>query len=245
MFMQSNGGLTDAHRFQGKDSILSGPAGGIVGMVRTSEVAGFDKVIGFDMGGTSTDVSHYAGELERTTDAVIAQVRISAPMLKIQTVAAGGGSILSFGQGRLKVGPESAGAHPGPACYRHGGPPTVTDANLLLGRIRPEFFPRVFGDHADEPLDAGATRAAFEALRRDITAATGDTPPLEQIAAGTGGEYFAAVDAEQLRAVYEQLGSRLGKMEEQREITDVFSGAAAAFLLVGGVLSAFLFRRVA
>ena len=139
-FMQSHGGLTAAQHFRGKDSLLSGPAGGVIGMVRAARAVGCTEVIGFDMGGTSTDVALYAGELERTTDAVIAQVRVSAPMLRIQTVAAGGGSILSFGQGRLKVGPESAGAYPGPACYRHGGPLTVTDANLLLGRIQPEFF---------------------------------------------------------------------------------------------------------
>jgi 5-oxoprolinase (ATP-hydrolysing) len=183
-FMQSHGGLTAAEHFRGKDSLLSGPAGGVVGMVRAARAVGCAEVIGFDMGGTSTDVALYAGELERTTDAVIAQVRVSAPMLRIQTVAAGGGSILSFGQGRLKVGPKSAGAYPGPACYRHGGPLTVTDANLLLGRIQPEFFPRVFGRNADEPLDAAATRDRFAELVRAITAATGDTPKLEQIAAG-------------------------------------------------------------
>ncbi|HEY3515580.1 MAG TPA: hydantoinase B/oxoprolinase family protein, partial [Gammaproteobacteria bacterium] len=183
-FMQSHGGLTAAEQFRGKDSLLSGPAGGVVGMVRAARAVGCTEVIGFDMGGTSTDVALFAGELERTTDAVIAQVRVSAPMLRIETVAAGGGSILSFGQGRLKVGPESAGADPGPVCYRHGGPLTVTDANLLLGRIQPEFFPRVFGRNADEPLDAAATTAAFAALAREIGAATGDEPRPEQIAAG-------------------------------------------------------------
>ncbi len=164
-FMQSHGGLTAAEQFRGKDSLLSGPAGGVVGMVRAARAVGCGEVIGFDMGGTSTDVALYAGELERTTDAVIAQVRVSAPMLRIQTVAAGGGSILSFKQGRLQVGPESAGALPGPACYRHGGPPTVTDANLLLGRIQPEFFPRVFGADADEPLDAEATQTQSPSSR--------------------------------------------------------------------------------
>src|SRR5262245_35763136 len=183
-FMQSHGGLTAAEQFRGKDSLLSGPAGGVVGMVRAARAVDCGDVIGFDMGGTSTDVALYAGELERTTDAVIAQVRVSAPMLRIETVAAGGGSILSFGQGRLKVGPESAGAPPGPACYRHGGPLTVTDANLLLGRIQPDFFPRVFGRNADEPLDAAATTEAFAALARNIAAATGDAARPEQIAAG-------------------------------------------------------------
>jgi len=183
-FMQSHGGLTAAEQFRGKDSLLSGPAGGVVGMVRAARAVDCDAVIGFDMGGTSTDVALFAGELERTTDAVIAQVRVSAPMLRIETVAAGGGSILSFSQGRLQVGPESAGAFPGPACYRHGGPLTVTDANLLLGRIQPEFFPRVFGRDANEPLDAAATSAAFAALARNIAAATGAEPRPEQIAAG-------------------------------------------------------------
>jgi 5-oxoprolinase (ATP-hydrolysing) len=183
-FMQSHGGLTGAEHFRGKDSLLSGPAGGVIGMVHAARVAGCAEVIGFDMGGTSTDVALYAGELERRTDAVIAEVRVSAPMLRIETVAAGGGSILSFRHGRLQVGPESAGAYPGPACYRHRGPPTVTDANLLLGRVQPDFFPHVFGRNADEPLDAAATQAAFAALAGEIAAATGDTPRLEQIAAG-------------------------------------------------------------
>ena len=135
MFMQSNGGLTDAHHFQGKDALLSGPAGGVVGMVRTAEAAGFDRLIGFDMGGTSTDVSHYAGELERTHETQVAGVRVRAPMIHIHTVAAGGGSILHFDGARLRVGPDSAGADPGPACYGNGGPLAITDANVLLGRL--------------------------------------------------------------------------------------------------------------
>jgi len=151
MFMQSSGGLTDAHRFRGKDAILSGPAGGIVGMVRTSELAGFDRVIGFDMGGTSTDVSHYAGEFEREFETLVAGVRMRAPMMSIHTVAAGGGSILHFDGARLRVGPDSAGANPGPACYRRGGPLAVTDCNVLLGKIQPDFFPSVFGPDADRP----------------------------------------------------------------------------------------------
>ncbi len=145
MFMQSNGGLTDARSFQGKDSILSGPAGGIVGAVRTSLSAGFDRIIGFDMGGTSTDVSHYAGEFEREFETRVAGVRMRAPMMSIHTVAAGGGSILHFDGARYRVGPDSAGANPGPASYRRGGPLAVTDANVMLGRIQPAFFPPVFG----------------------------------------------------------------------------------------------------
>ncbi len=153
LFMQSNGGLTDAWRFQGKDAILSGPAGGIVGMARASLRAGFDRVIGFDMGGTSTDVSHFAGEYEREFETLVAGVRMRAPMMSIHTVAAGGGSILHFDGARLRVGPDSAGANPGPACYRRGGPLALTDANVMLGRVQPEYFPRVFGPRGDEPLD--------------------------------------------------------------------------------------------
>src|SRR5690606_24628167 len=145
MFMQSNGGLAEAHHFRGKDAILSGPAGGIVGMTQVSELAGFSKVIGFDMGGTSTDVSHYAGEYERVFHTTVAGVRLRAPMLDIHTVAAGGGSILHFDGSRYRVGPDSAGAAPGPTCYRNGGPLTVTDANVMLGRIQPQHFPSVFG----------------------------------------------------------------------------------------------------
>jgi 5-oxoprolinase (ATP-hydrolysing) len=173
MFMQSNGGLTDAHRFQGKDSILSGPAGGIVGMVRTSEAAGFDKVIGFDMGGTSTDVSHYAGELEREFETQVAGVRMRAPMMSIHTIAAGGGSILFFDGQRQRVGPASAGANPGPACYRRGGPLTVTDGNVMLGKVQPAHFPRVFGPAGDEALDADVVREKFTALAREIAQASG------------------------------------------------------------------------
>ena len=171
LFMQSNGGLTDAHQFRGKDAILSGPAGGVVGMVGVAKSAGFDKIIGFDMGGTSTDVTHYAGSYERTLDATVAGVRIRAPMMDINTVAAGGGSQCIFDGLRLRVGPESAGSNPGPASYRRGGPLTVTDCNVLLGRIQPQHFPRVFGDNADEPLDAKAVRIKFGALA-DTTAAT-------------------------------------------------------------------------
>src|SRR5262245_38335636 len=157
-FMQSNGGLTDARRFQGKDAILSGPAGGVGGAVRASAAAGFDRIIGFDMGGTSTDVSHYAGELEREFETRVAGVRMRAPMMSIHTVAAGGGSILHFDGARYRVGPDSAGANPGPASYRRGGPLSVTDANVMLGKIQPDFFPKVFGASSDLPLDADAVK---------------------------------------------------------------------------------------
>ncbi|MGB1148007.1 MAG: hydantoinase/oxoprolinase family protein, partial [Alphaproteobacteria bacterium] len=170
MFMQSNGGLTDADFFQGKDAILSGPAGGVVGMVRTAQHAGFDRLIGFDMGGTSTDVCHFAGTFEQSFETEVAGVRLRAPMMNIHTVAAGGGSILKFEDGRLQVGPESAGANPGPACYRRGGPLTVTDCNVLLGKLQPEFFPPVFGPKADQPLDPMGVREKFEALAAEIAA---------------------------------------------------------------------------
>ncbi len=163
-FMQSSGGLTDAHAFQGKDAILSGPAGGIVGMARTAHLAGHGKVIGFDMGGTSTDVSHYAGSFEREFETQVAGVRMRAPMMSIHTVAAGGGSLLQFDGARLRVGPESAGANPGPACYRRGGPLAVTDANVMVGKVQPAHFPRTFGPHADQPLDAEVVRERFAAL---------------------------------------------------------------------------------
>ena len=169
LFMQSNGGLTDAAGFRGKDSILSGPAGGIVGMARTARDAGYGQVIGFDMGGTSTDVSHFAGEFEREYETQVAGVRMRAPMLSIHTVAAGGGSVLHFDGSRYRAGPDSAGADPGPACYRRGGPLTVTDANVLLGRIQPDHFPKVFGPGGDQPLDADITKAKFTELSEQIT----------------------------------------------------------------------------
>jgi 5-oxoprolinase (ATP-hydrolysing) len=184
LFMQSNGGLADARRFRGKDSILSGPAGGIVGMARTAAAAGFGRVIGFDMGGTSTDVSHYAGEFERQYETEVAGIRMRAPMLSIHTVAAGGGSILAFDGSRYRVGPDSAGADPGPACYRRGGPLTVTDANVMLGRVQPGYFPRVFGPGGDEPLDAGLVAGGFAALARQIADATGDQRSDAEVAAG-------------------------------------------------------------
>jgi len=184
LFMQSNGGLTDAYRFQGKDAILSGPAGGVVGMVRTAEAAGFDKLIGFDMGGTSTDVSHYAGEYERAFETQVAGVRLRAPMMLIHTVAAGGGSMLQFDGARFRVGPESAGANPGPACYRNGGPLTVTDCNVMLGKLQPDYFPRVFGPRADQPLDRAVVQERFRQLAEEINRATGAQRTPEQVAEG-------------------------------------------------------------
>jgi 5-oxoprolinase (ATP-hydrolysing) len=180
LFMQSNGGLVDARRFQGKDAILSGPAGGIVGAVRTSAAAGFDRIIGFDMGGTSTDVSHYAGELEREFETRVAGVRMRAPMMSIHTVAAGGGSILHFDGARYRVGPDSAGANPGPACYRRNGPLTVTDANVMLGKIQPDYFPRVFGPQGNQPIDVKAVRTRFGELQKSIA----DGRSAEQVAEG-------------------------------------------------------------
>ncbi len=185
-FMQSSGGLTDAHAFQGKDAILSGPAGGIVGMARTAQLAFADsaaqggavKVIGFDMGGTSTDVSHFAGEFEREFETQVAGVRMRAPMMSIHTVAAGGGSILAFDGARFRVGPESAGANPGPASYRRGGPLAVTDANVMTGKIQPQYFPKVFGPQANESLSLEAVQAKFGELARQ----TGRLP--EEVAEG-------------------------------------------------------------
>ncbi|MBB4236324.1 hydantoinase B/oxoprolinase family protein [Rhizobium esperanzae] len=168
MFMQSSGGLTDAHLFQGKDAILSGPAGGVVGAVEVSRIAGFGRMIGFDMGGTSTDVSHYDGELERAFETEVAGVRMRAPMMKIHTVAAGGGSILSYDGSRFRVGPDSAGATPGPKSYRRGGPLAVTDANIMTGKLLPDFFPEIFGPGQDQPLDAEAVRIAFAEMAQAI-----------------------------------------------------------------------------
>jgi len=180
MFMQSNGGLVSADSFQGKDSILSGPAGGIVGAVKTCQAAGHNTIIGFDMGGTSTDVSHFNGEYERSFNSVVAGVRMCAPMMKIHTVAAGGGSILHFDGNRFRVGPDSAGANPGPTCYRRGGPLTITDCNLMLGKLDPEYFPKVFGPNGDLPLDKKAVIQKFIDLANKIKQTTGrDMPPTE------------------------------------------------------------------
>ena len=180
MFMMSSGGLTAADMFQGKDALLSGPAGGVVGMVETARLAGFGKVIGFDMGGTSTDVAHYDGEYERAFDTEVAGVRVRAPMMRIHTVAAGGGSVLHYEAGRFQTGPDSAGANPGPACYRRGGPLAVTDANVMLGKLQPDFFPAIFGPEQDQPLDTETVRAKFAAMAGDI----GDGRAPEAVAEG-------------------------------------------------------------
>jgi len=180
MFMMSSGGLTAADLFRGKDAILSGPAGGVVGMAETGRQAGFDQLIGFDMGGTSTDVSHFAGAYERTFETEVAGVRMRAPMMLIHTVAAGGGSILHFDGARFRVGPDSAGANPGPTCYRRGGPLAVTDANVMVGKLIPDFFPKIFGPRQNEPLDADAVRSAFATLAEEI----GGGRTREQVADG-------------------------------------------------------------
>ncbi len=205
MFMQSNGGLTDAHSFHGKDAILSGPAGGVVGMVRTAEAAGFDRLIGFDMGGTSTDVSHYAGEYERAFETEVAGVRIRAPMMQIHTVAAGGGSILQFDGARFRVGPDSAGANPGPASYRNGGPLTVTDCNVMLGKLQPDHFPPVFGPNADQPLDAEVVRKKFSELADEIFAATSTRRTAEQVAEG-----FLAIAVENMANAIKKISVQRG-----------------------------------
>ncbi|WP_095202146.1 hydantoinase B/oxoprolinase family protein [Mesorhizobium carmichaelinearum] len=180
MFMMSSGGLTAADMFQGKDALLSGPAGGVVGMVETAKLAGFDKVIGFDMGGTSTDVAHCDGEYERAFDTEVAGVRVRAPMMRIHTVAAGGGSVLHYEAGRFRAGPDSAGANPGPAAYRRGGPLAVTDANVMLGKLQPDFFPAIFGPGQDQPLDIETVRTKFVALAAEI----GDGRSPEAVAEG-------------------------------------------------------------
>jgi 5-oxoprolinase (ATP-hydrolysing) len=180
MFMMSSGGLTAADLFRGKDAILSGPAAGVVGMAETGRQAGFGQLIGFDMGGTSTDVSHYAGEYERAFETEVAGVRMRAPMMRIHTVAAGGGSILHFDGARFRVGPDSAGANPGPKCYRRGGPLAVTDANVMVGKLIADFFPKIFGAEQNLPLDADSVRAAFTTLAKEI----GDGRSAEQVADG-------------------------------------------------------------
>ena len=184
LFMQSNGGLTRGDLFRGKDAVLSGPAGGIVGLARTAEQAGFGEVIGFDMGGTSTDVSHYAGSYERDNEARVAGVRLRAPMMRIHTIAAGGGSICSVVDGRFRVGPESAGAVPGPACYRRGGPLTITDCNVMLGKVQPDFFPSLFGPRGDQPLDRDAVEARFADICAQVKAQTGRVMRAQEAAQG-------------------------------------------------------------
>ena len=180
LFMQSSGGLTSANLFRGKDAILSGPAGGVVGAVETARAAGFAKIIGFDMGGTSTDVCHFDGGYERSFESVVAGARVRAPMMLIHTVAAGGGSILHYDAARFRVGPDSAGADPGPLAYRRDGPLTITDANVMTGKLQPDFFPRIFGPKQDQPLDAEAVRKEFKSLARKL----GDGRSAEEIADG-------------------------------------------------------------
>ncbi|MEK9767246.1 MAG: hydantoinase/oxoprolinase family protein, partial [Thalassolituus sp.] len=204
-FMQSNGGLTKASGFQGRDAILSGPAGGVVGMVRTAEADGFDRIVGFDMGGTSTDVSHYAGELERETETLVNGVRLRVPMMNIHTVAAGGGSIVRFADGRLQVGPDSAGAFPGPACYRNGGPLTVTDCNVMLGRVRPEYFPAVFGPEQNQTLDQSIVGKKFTDLADEVSRETGTAWTPEQLASG-----FLDIAVESMAAAVKKISVQRG-----------------------------------
>lgn len=219
LFMQSSGGLTAAEAFRGKDAILSGPAGGVVGMAETARAAGFDRVIGFDMGGTSTDVSHFAGDYERTSDAVVAGVRLRAPMLGIHTVAAGGGSICRFDGSRLRVGPESAGAVPGPAAYRRGGPLTVTDCNVMLGKLRPDQFPAVFGPNGDQPLDAEAVKAGLAALADEVTRATGRTATPETLAEG-----FITIAVQNMAEAIKSVSIQRG-YDVTRYVLNCFGGA--------------------
>ncbi|MGC9235618.1 MAG: hydantoinase B/oxoprolinase family protein [Thiomonas sp.] len=221
LFMQSSGGLTEAGGFRGKDAVLSGPAGGIVGMARTAQAAGHARVIGFDMGGTSTDVSHFDGRLERVFDTEVAGVRLRAPMLHIHTVAAGGSSILHFDGARLRVGPDSAGANPGPACYRRGGPLTITDANVLLGRIRPEHFPAVFGPHADQPLDLETVRERFAQLAARIAIDTGQPQTPEGVAEG-----YLAIAVQAMAGAIKRISLARGH-DVTRYTLQCFGGAGA------------------
>ncbi len=215
LFMQSSGGLADAAKFRGRDAILSGPAGGIVGCVQTAKLAGFDKVIGFDMGGTSTDVAHYAGEFEKLYETEIAGVRMRVPMLHIHTVAAGGGSILKFEDGRFRVGPESAGADPGPFCYRRGGPLAVTDINLCLGKLQPDHFPAIFGPSQDQPLDAEAVQREFARIAEEI----GANQSAETVAEG-----FLAVAVEHMAQAIKKISVSRGYDVKQYTL-NCFGGA--------------------
>ena len=220
-FMQSNGGLTDANYFQGKDAILSGPAGGVVGMVKTGEKVGLNKLIGFDMGGTSTDVCHYNGEYERTLETEVAGVRLRSPMMLINTVAAGGGSILHFDGSRYRVGPDSAGANPGPACYRNGGPLTVTDCNVMIGKLSPDFFPKVFGPNANQKLDSRIVFKKFKALAKEISLSTNKLISPEKVAEGF------------LSIAVESMANAIKKISVQRGY-DVSNYALSCFGGAGG-----------
>ena len=219
-FMQSNGGLVGGDRFRGRDAILSGPAGGIVGMVETARQAGFGKVIGFDMGGTSTDVSHYAGTLERTLDSVVAGVRLRVPMMSIDTIAAGGGSICRFESGRLRVGPQSAGAAPGPACYRRGGPLTITDCNVLLGKLQPDCFPSLFGPSGDQPIDRDIVKARFAKLAEEVAAAGLPATSPEHLAEG-----FVAIAVEGMASAIKKISVARGH-DVADYVLACFGGAA-------------------
>lgn len=220
LFMQSNGGLTDADLFQGKDAILSGPAGGVVGMVSTGMRSGHERLIGFDMGGTSTDVCHFAGQYERSFETEVAGVRMRAPMMNIHTVAAGGGSILKFDEGRFQVGPDSAGANPGPACYRRGGPLTVTDCNVMLGKLHAEHFPKVFGPEGNQPLDVQVVQEKFNSLTKQVAAAT-DDPTLtpEQVASG-----FLRIAIENMANAIKKISVQRG-YDVTRYVLNCFGGA--------------------
>lgn len=218
-FMQSSGGLTDAALFRGKDAILSGPAGGVVGAARTAEAMGIDRVIGFDMGGTSTDVALYAGQFEREFDSQIAGAPVRVPTMAIHTVAAGGGSILHFDGVRFRVGPDSAGAQPGPAAYRNGGPLTVTDANVMLGKIQPDWFPHIFGPTADAPLDGQVVRAGFERLAVEISDATGEKWCASRVAEG-----FVQVAVESMAQAIKRISLEKGS-DVRRFALQCFGGA--------------------
>jgi len=221
MFMKSDGGLVNANNFQGKDSILSGPAGGIVGAVKTSHRAGFTKIVTFDMGGTSTDVAHYAGEYERELDLEIAGARMRVPVLAIHTIAAGGGSILSFDGSSYRVGPESGGSNPGAACYRRGGELTVTDANVMLGKIQPQYFPAVFGQDANQTLDQEVVIKKFTQLATTIATATGDYFTPEQVASG-----FIAIAVENMANAIKKISLQRG-YDVTSYVLCCFGGAGA------------------
>jgi 5-oxoprolinase (ATP-hydrolysing) len=214
-FMMSSGGLTAAERFQGKDAVLSGPAGGVVGMAQTAALAGFDRVIGFDMGGTSTDVAHFAGDYERAFDTEVAGVRIRAPMMRVHTVAAGGGSVLHAEAGRFRVGPDSAGADPGPACYKRGGPLTVTDANVMLGKLTPDFFPPIFGPGQDEPLDRAVVAERFA----KVAASHGEGKSPEEVAEG-----FIRIAVENMANAIKKISVQRG-YDVTRYLLNSFGGA--------------------
>ncbi|CAM2989388.1 Acetone carboxylase beta subunit [Legionella steigerwaltii] len=219
-FMQSNGGLIHAQRFQGKDSLFSGPAGGVIGMIKTSQLAGFNEVIGFDMGGTSTDVSHFAGEYERSYSYEFSGVHIRTPMMLIHTIAAGGGSILNFDGQRYTVGPQSAGANPGPACYRRGGPLTITDCNVLLGKIQPQFFPKVFGTSANQEIDVLVVKKHFQDLAKQIQQATGSEKTVEHIA-----ESYLNIAVENMANAIKKISVQRG-YDVRRHVLNCFGGAA-------------------